>query len=136
MWHQFGKGWGARVNDLDLYAIALTKQPTAPSPVDKTPVPPVQPIPQASPKAVHPEPDPVIHATGTGATLSTAIAGHVAGVPMSYLVVFGLAVAATGVAYYFYQKYLAAKVNAVVVAAEKAVGPTGTTGASSAAAKK
>ena len=44
---------------------------------------------------------------------------------MSYLVVFALGVVALGVGYYFYQKYAAAKVNAVVAVVESKPGATG-----------
>lgn len=122
MWHTFGKGWGARVSDLDLYALALTKQ--APLPVPPVP----DSLPKSSAKAVHPEPSATKHVgTGVSGALSTALAGHVAGVPMSYLIVLVLAAVGAGVAYYFYQKYLSAKVNAVVIAVEGKT-PTGTTG--------
>ena len=50
---------------------------------------------------------------------------------MSYLVIFALGAVALGAGYYFYEKYVAAKLNTVVADLSKVVtdvkgGPTGT----------
>ncbi len=128
MWHQFGHGWGARVNDLELYALALAKQ--KPLPLSHPTGAPATVSPM--PKATHDDPHATTKVgTGIGGALSTALAGHVAGVPMSYVVIFALGAVALGVGYYFYQKYAAAKLNTVVADLSKVVtdvkgGPTGT----------
>jgi lysozyme family protein len=133
-WKEFGGGWGARVNDLDLYALALAKNAPLPT-VDPKSASEVK----LSTKAIHPAPDPTAHTTrGLGTIFTTAVAGGAAGVPMSYLIAFVLGGAALAGAYYLYEKYAAAKVNAVVTAVEtpvsaaavKAKAPTGSTGTS------
>lgn len=113
-WAQFGKGWGIRVNDLTNYAMALTKNPVQP------PMPPSN-APKLSRKATHDDPNLSTKVgTGVGGAVTTALAGHVAGVPIMFLVALVLGAVGAGVAYYFYQKYAAAKLNAVVAAVEAA----------------
>jgi lysozyme family protein len=122
-WRQFGGGWGNRVNDLDLYALALAKKAPLPIPVDTT----VPPVAKSSSKATHPEPSASKHVgTGLSGALSTALAGHIAGVPMSTILLLVVGAVLAGTAYYLYQRYAAAKVNAVITAVEtKPPGPTG-----------
>lgn len=107
-WRQ-NPGWKTRVADVRDYAEKVTKAPATPFVRDTLPAE------KPMSKATHDDPQATKKVgTGVGGALSTALAGHVAGVPMSYLVVFVLGAVALGVGYYFYQKYVAAKLNAAV----------------------
>jgi lysozyme family protein len=120
-WDEFGRGWSRRVGDLRTYANTLLVAPAVP--VDKT-----QPGAQSPmPKASHDDPKLTTKVgTGVATTLPGALAGHLGGVPMSYLVAIVVGVVLAGVGYYFYKKYAASVANTLVTDIQKVVpGATG-----------
>ena len=105
-WGRFGRGWEARVKDLEQYCTALiagvhwAQEPVVPS----------------VPKGVHPYPDIVKTSAGTvGTTAAAGAAVHTAGLPpWAILSVLGVGVAG-GVALVLWQQRQAAKANVAVV---------------------
>jgi len=132
-WRRFGKGWGARVADLRLYATNLVGK-TEKAPFRRDSLPAQKPM----AKAQHPEPSvtgPVTTTTGTVATGAGTAATQWHMEPWMWFTFIAGAVA-LGVAYYLYQRYLAAKANAVITTvgaaaqtvAKEVSGATGPTG--------
>jgi lysozyme family protein len=110
-WAQFGKGWGARVNDLGHYAHALAAGVREPH----TTAPDLSNVP--TPKANHDDPGIAgksITGTGGGAG-SVIVAGHTAGLPVwaIALAVGGVVVVGVGAAVWSQRR--AARLNQHVV---------------------
>lgn len=105
-WAEFGKGWGARMSDVDSYCDHLATGAPAPTP-------------PAPPAVIHPK---VTHASQAPSTTTTigsgagaAGAAHVGGMPHWVLpVAFGTVVVG-GLAYALYKSKQAALANAAVV---------------------
>ena len=109
-WAQFGKGWGARVENLRTYSrnLADAKQVAAPS-IDLSTVP--------TPKAQHEVPEVnVKHVVTTGgAATASGSAAHASGLPW-YFIAGGIAVVViAGVAYVTWRQHRAIKANATVI---------------------
>ena len=110
-WKSFGKGWGARVADLNTYSKHVTsgnKLP-APLPPDLSQVP--------TPKANHDDPNLTKNATG-GAVVGSggsAVAAHSAGVPYWAIAGIVVVVVVAGVAYTVYKHRSNTLANATVV---------------------
>lgn len=108
-WSQFGKGWGARVSDLDAYCDHLAVGSPAPTP-------------PAAPTVIHPK---VTHGDPTSSTKSVtktlgggataAGAAHTSGAPHWVLPVIGAAAVVAAVGFVLYEKRAVAAANALVV---------------------
>lgn len=110
-WAQFGKGWGARVADLTVYAehvAAGAPQASAPPAPDLSAVP--------TPKATHVD-DPAATAKGGSAIGGAIVAGgaaHQAGAPLWAIVLCIAVPAIAGIAYLAWKQNQAARLNAQV----------------------
>ncbi len=108
-WAQFGRGWAARVADVQTYSDNLASGAPAPSPPD--------PPSNLHPKVTHGKPGTVGTTAGGAAAGGAAGAGaaHAAGFPHWVLpVIFGVAILG-GVAYELYQQQKRAAANLVVL---------------------
>lgn len=96
-WQHYGKGWGARVADLQVYSKRLATG-------NPTPQPPVV-TPDKAPKANHTDPNITSTATkGTaGGAAGGAAAAHAAGVPVWAIVAGVSVIVIAGVAYAMYR---------------------------------
>jgi lysozyme family protein len=109
-WALFGKGWGARVNNLRTYSLNLANnaQPAAPA-IDLSNVP--------TPKAQHEVPEVnVKHViTTSGAATASGAAANSSGMPWYFIAGAITVVIIAGVAYVIYRQHRATKANATVI---------------------
>lgn len=110
-WTSFGKGWGARVADLNTYSkhVASGSQQAAPAPPDLSKVP--------TPKANHDDPNLTKNATGgivTGGG-GSAVTAHASGVPYWAIGAIVGTVIIAGVVYTVYKHRSNTLANATVV---------------------
>lgn len=111
-WEQFGKGWGARVNDLDVYADHLADHKADAAPHENAPAAPdLSNVP--TPKAIH-KADPPTKTTLGGAA-SSAAAAKAAGFPTWQILTAASLVLVAGGAYYIYKEGKAVKANSTVL---------------------
>lgn len=103
MWQRYGKGWGDRVADLRRYSHLLAKGTTE----HPNTAPDLSNVP--TPKAEVPKPNKTVEAgsSGTGGLLAS-IAGYLADIPVTYIVVAVVVIVAVGFAIGVYRD-LAAK---------------------------
>lgn len=107
-WEEFGKGWGARVNDLSQYCTALASHAPPAAPPDLSKVP--------APKATHDDPEIVAKTVKKGTVITGAqgTAIYASGLPW-YFIAAGVAVIVVcGIAYVVYKQDKAARLNATV----------------------
>lgn len=110
-WNSFGKGWGARVADLNTYSKHVASGSTLPAP----PAPDLSKVP--TPKANHDDPNLTKNATGgvvagSGGSAATA---HASGVPYWAIAGIVAVVVIAGVAYTVYKHRSNTLANTTVV---------------------
>ena len=107
-WAEFGRGWGARVADVDSYSDNIAAGVTPPTP----PAPPAVP----HPKVTHGTPDPTSVITKTVLTGAGAgAAAHVSGPPSWVLPAIIGGVVVSSIAFMLYEQYKTAQANLGVV---------------------
>lgn len=107
-WKEFGRGWKARVDDLERYCRALVTG-TAPGPApDLSNVP--------TPKVGHPVPKPGVDVGGgVGGGVGAGGAAHAAGLPGWVVALLVAIPVLAGVAYFVYRRLRAERLNRQVI---------------------
>lgn len=115
-WAEFGNGWQKRVDDLDVYCIALINKDTRPAAPDLTSTP--------TPKAVHPPAPATGTITGTVTTAgATAAAAHTLGIQPWEITLGIMGIVAIGFAIHEWRQKKVDAANAKIILPPGIVAP-------------